>query len=150
MTSDATPSSGIAVAPGVRLAESDLRWTYARSSGPGGQNVNKLATKVQLHVPLAALRRHIGAAATERLALLAGPARLTDQGELLITTDQTRSQRMNRSLCLERLRTLLLEALRPPRRRHRTRPTAGSRQRRLDEKKKHGAAKQRRAAPRDE
>jgi ribosome-associated protein len=144
------PPSGIEVAPGIYLPEAALRFTFSRSSGPGGQNVNKLSTKAQLHLALSALREKIGPAATDRLMLLAGPARLTADGDLLISVEETRSQRMNRDICIERLRTLLLQALTPPKTRRRTRPTRSSKQRRLDAKKHRGVSKRGRSAPRDE
>ena len=147
---DQESPSHIPLAPGVSLPESTVRFTFSRSSGPGGQNVNKLSTKAQLHVPLAALRERIGDGATMRLASLAGPARLTAEGEVMITADDTRSQRMNRSLCIERLRDLVLQALRPPRLRRRTRPTRGSKERRIESKKRRGAIKSHRRDPRDE
>jgi len=119
--------------PGVRIAEAHLRFTFSRSGGPGGQNVNKVNTKATLRVRLDDLSG-LTPAARERLqAGLAG--RLTSQGEVLIASDVERSQAANRAACLERLRAALLRAVREPKPRRPTRPTGSSRQRRLETKK---------------
>lgn len=140
----ANPPPGVEVAPRVRLPESALRFTFARSSGPGGQNVNKLATKARLHVALADLQAVIGPAATRRLEAIAGAARLTDAGDLVLVCEESRSQRDNRDACLERLRELLLRAIHVPKVRRATKPTYGSKLRRLDDKQERARTKKNR------
>lgn len=130
---------GIPVAPGVRMAPGLLAFSFASSSGPGGQNVNKRATKAELRVRLVDIP--IPPDARERLAVLAG-RRLTEAGELLIAADEYRSQGRNRDACLERLRELIVRAQVRPKRRRPTRPSRGSVERRLEEKKRRSARKQ--------
>lgn len=141
---DAQSSSSVSLAPGVEIGADRLRFTFARSSGPGGQNVNKRSTKALLRVGLedipingAALRR------LERLAPTVGGV-ITDEGELLLTGDETRSQRRNRDACLERLRELVVRALTPPKPRKKTRPSKGSVERRLEAKSQRSEVKRRR------
>jgi ribosome-associated protein len=135
--------SGIELAPGIRVPESALAFSFASSSGPGGQNVNKRATKAELRIRLADLPLPPDAA--PRLAALAG-RRLTDDGELVISSDEQRSQMQNRAACLERLRELLVRALARPKRRRPTRPSRGSIERRLEAKR---TASDRKRARRD-
>src|SRR4029453_1903142 len=111
--------AGIELAPGVFAPEAALRFQFARSGGPGGQNVNKLNTKAELWVPVAALRG-LAPDALERLLLLAG-RRLTREGEIHVVAETARTQEGNRSAALERLRQLLVQALRRPKPRRRTR-----------------------------
>ncbi|HUQ11441.1 MAG TPA: alternative ribosome rescue aminoacyl-tRNA hydrolase ArfB [Steroidobacteraceae bacterium] len=120
------------VAPGVEIPDSDLSVAFTRSAGPGGQNVNKVASAVQLRFALAAnstLRADVKA----RLRALAGH-RVTDDGELLIVARESRSQEQNRRLAEERLSDLIRRALVPPKRRVATKPTRASRERRLEVK----------------
>jgi ribosome-associated protein len=131
-------ADGIEIAPGVRIAEDVLRFSYSSSSGPGGQNVNKRATKAELRVALAAIPAP--ARAVERLARLAA-RRLNDEGDIVITSDEHRSQGQNRSECLERLRELIVAALAEPKIRRKTRPSRGSVERRLAEKSRHSERK---------
>ncbi|MCX5658647.1 MAG: alternative ribosome rescue aminoacyl-tRNA hydrolase ArfB [Planctomycetota bacterium] len=135
---------GVEIAPRVVVPESELRFNFSRSSGPGGQNVNKLSTKTRLAVSLALLEARIGPSAMAHLIDLAGPARLTDAGDLTLVCEENRSQQANRRGCLERLRELLVEAMRPRRKRRATRPTRGSKQRRLNSKKQRGDIKRQR------
>ena len=130
---------GLELAPGVRVPQGLLTFSFAASSGPGGQNVNKRATKAELRLPLWALP--IPADALLRLTALAG-RRLTDTGELVITSDEQRSQSQNRAACLQRLRELLVQALARPKRRRPTRPTRGSVERRLESKRSLSRRKQ--------
>lgn len=124
--------SEIRLAPGVTVAAAALTFTTARSSGPGGQNVNKTESKVEVRLPLAAI---VGLSwkAQERLAVLAGN-RLTAEGDLVLSCDETRSQRQNRDLVLERLGELVRDAQAVPKPRKRTRPSRGSIERRLRDK----------------
>lgn len=135
------PSPGVPLAPGVSVPESALRVSYARSSGPGGQNVNKRATKAQLRISLDDIPLSDGARARlERLAR----GSITEAGEILIQDESTRSASRNRRACLDRLRELIVRAKVPPKLRKPTKPTRGSVRRRLDEKKKRSEIKRRR------
>lgn len=136
----------IQIAPGVRVEPAVLRFRFASSSGPGGQNVNRRATKAQLWVDPADLP--ITEPARRRLIKL-GARYLTDAGELQIQSDGSRSQAGNREACLLRLRGLLLEAMKPPRPRKKTKPTRGSIERRIKAKKERGEIKRRRQKPFD-
>src|ERR1700742_2402490 len=94
------PPDAIELVPGVRVAESALRFQYARSRGPGGQNVNKVNTKAEVWVPLAAIIG-LGDRAAARLAALAGK-RLTGEGEIHIASDAERTQELNRQAVMDR------------------------------------------------
>lgn len=124
---------GLEVAPGVVAPPGALRTQTARSGGPGGQNVNKVNTKVEIWVTISGL---VGmeADARDRLRHLAGH-RLTQGDELHIVAETERSQESNRTAVMERLRELLVAAQRRPTRRRKTRPTGASRKRRLTAKK---------------
>jgi ribosome-associated protein len=137
----------IRLAPGVEVPEGVLTFSFSSSSGPGGQNVNKRATKAELRVRLEDLG--IGAGVQSRLAALAGH-RMTSAGELVIDADEHRSQLQNKAACLDRLGELILLALVEPKRRKKTRPSAGSKQRRLREKKIRGEHKRNRRSGSDE
>ena len=122
----------LVIAPGVEIPDSDLEVAFTRSAGPGGQNVNKVASAVQLRFALVrntTLRSDVKA----RLRALAGH-RVTDSGELLIVARESRSQEQNRRLAEERLADLVRRALVAPKKRHATKPTRASRERRLDVK----------------
>ena len=122
----------LTVRPGLEIPDTDLEVAFVRSSGPGGQNVNKVASAVQLRFALArntTLRDDVKA----RLRQIAGQ-RVTDAGELLIVARESRSQEQNRRLAEERLLDLVRRALVAPKKRHATRPTRASRERRLDTK----------------
>jgi ribosome-associated protein len=136
---ESTPGQGtIVLAPGVEAPATAVVFSYVASAGPGGQNVNKRATRAELRAPLAAIPLDPGA--RSRLAVLLG-RRLTESGEIVITSGEHRSQAQNRRECLDRLRALILRALVPPRPRGRTRPTRGSVERRLESKRRRGEAK---------
>jgi ribosome-associated protein len=132
----------INLAPGVFVSESALRLQYSRSSGPGGQNVNKVNTRVQLWVPLAAITG-LTENATSRLRTLAG-SRLTIAGELNITAETERTQERNRQAVLDRLRELIGSAVKEPKRRRKTKPSRGAKERRLKGKRLRSETKARR------
>jgi ribosome-associated protein len=120
------------VRPGLEIPDGDLEVAFIRSAGPGGQNVNKVASAVQLRFALdrnAILRDDVKA----RLRALAGQ-KLTDAGEILITSRSHRSQEQNRREAEDRLRDMVLRALVAPKKRHATKPTRASKERRLDTK----------------
>ena len=122
----------LVIKPGLEIPDSDLEMAFVRSTGPGGQNVNKVASAVQLRFFLArntTLRDDVKA----RLKQLAGQ-RVTDAGELLIVARESRSQEQNRRAAEERLLELVRRALIAPKKRHATRPTRASKERRLDTK----------------
>jgi ribosome-associated protein len=122
----------IHVAPGIDLDERELQWDFVRSSGPGGQNVNKVATAVQLRFDVAhspALPEDVRA----RLVKAAGK-RMTEDGVLVIEARETRSQARNREAALAQLAILIRHAAIRPKRRRKTQPTAASVQRRLASK----------------
>jgi ribosome-associated protein len=127
------------LAPGVRAAPDAMRFAYARSSGPGGQNVNKVNTKVELWVVVQEILG-LSESARNRLRHLAG-SKLTAADEIHFTSDTTRSQVSNRREVLEMLRELIVQAMRVPKVRRKTRPSAGSKRRRLDAKRHRGEIK---------
>ncbi len=133
MSDDRAQSTLITLAPGVSVPESALRLQYSRSGGPGGQNVNKVNTRVQLWVPLAAITG-LSENAVARLRTLAG-SRLTIAGELHITAETERTQERNRQAVLDRLRELILIAVKEPKRRRKTKPSRGAKERRLKGKR---------------
>ncbi len=173
----ASPPGQYELAPGVLAPRSILRFRASRSSGPGGQNVNKRSTKVELRVNVDDLP--ISKPARKRLVRLAGrraivldPSPPVDDStpqpdssgagdqpapaqppelhyEVLIVSDERRTQHLNKQACLDRLRELLIRALAPPKRRKKTRPTRGSKERRLQTKREHSQKKDRRRRPED-
>jgi ribosome-associated protein len=113
----------------VLIPDTDLTFSAIRSPGPGGQNVNKVATAVQLRFDLGNTQA-LDAAVKQRVRARAGH-RLNDDGTLLFVARAHRSQERNRADALERLRQLILDSLAPPRPRKATRPTRASKERRL-------------------
>jgi ribosome-associated protein len=133
--------------PQIAIDEAELHETFVRASGPGGQNVNKLSTAVQLRFDV---RRSAALpdAVAVRLMRLAG-RRLTADGVLVISAQQFRTQERNRADARERLAKLVAEAAVPPVPRRATRPTLASKKRRLEAKTQRGATKRLRGAPVD-
>lgn len=125
--------------PQIEIDDAELEESFVRSSGPGGQNVNKLSTAVQLRFDVRRSRSLPDAVAV-RLMRLAG-RRLTDEGVLIITAQQFRTQERNRADARERLAALVAEAAVPPKPRRATRPTLASKKRRLESKAQRGAVK---------
>jgi len=119
------------ITPTLSISTADIQVDFVASSGPGGQNVNKVATQVQLRFDTASLPDDV----RTRLARLAA-GRLTADGILLIHARRYRTQEQNRQDALDRLVALLRKAAEPPTPRKRTRPTAASRQKRLERKRR--------------
>jgi ribosome-associated protein len=129
----------IVVIPSIALDEREIEERFVRASGPGGQNVNKLATAVQLRFDVErspALPEGVRA----RLKTLAG-RRLTQDGVLVITAQRHRTQERNRQDALDRLLDLIRRSATPPRPRRPTRPTLASKRRRLDAKSRRAGIK---------
>ena len=123
----------------IELDEREIQEDFVRASGPGGQNVNKVSTAVQLRFDVAR-SPSLPDPVRERLMSLAG-RRLTQDGVLILEADRYRSQRRNRDDALERLIELIREACEVEKPRHPTRPTLASKKRRLDSKQRRGETK---------
>lgn len=123
----------------IFIDPSELEERFVRSSGPGGQNVNKVSTAVELRFALWA-SPSLGSAVKERLAKLAG-RRLTDDGIIIIQASQFRTQERNRSDARERLFALIREAAIPPVKRIATKPSYSAKLKRVDAKVKRGGIK---------
>ena len=130
----------VQITPDISLPDQDLLWSFVRASGPGGQNVNKVATAAQLRFDLAGTQA-LAPAVKQRLRALAG-RRATDDGALLIVARNQRTQEGNRREALERLSDLVQRALVAPKPRKPTRPTRAARERRLQTKTQRRTTKQ--------
>jgi ribosome-associated protein len=137
--------AAILVTDSVRVPDGALSVRAVRASGPGGQNVNKVATKIDLRVDLDRIEG-LSAAARARLDTLARH-RLDADGRLVVTSQATRNQARNLVDAREKVRALVASALIPPRPRTATRPSVAARERRLTTKRSRSAVKRFRARP---
>jgi ribosome-associated protein len=126
----------------IRIPLRELRFQFARSSGAGGQNVNKVSTKAILRWPVEASPSLPGDVRERFLSRYR--RRITRDGELVMSSQRFRDQGRNVADCLEKLRAMLLEVATAPRRRRPTRPHAASRERRLESKRRQAEKKRRR------
>ena len=136
----------IHITDAISLDERDLDERFVRASGPGGQNVNKVATAVELRFNVAS--SSLPDEVKQRLIALAGPKRTSD-GTLTIDSREHRTQSQNRAAARARLVALIQQALVRPRNRRKTKPTAGARERRIAAKKLRGSVKATRGRRRD-
>ncbi len=132
---------------GDLLRAGEISFDFFRSSGPGGQNVNKISSAVRLRFDLRGSRL-LPAGVKARLAALAG-SRLTTDGVLVIEAQRHRTQEGNRRDALARLGDLIARSWKPPTPRRPTKPTRGARERRLEEKKGRSITKRQRSRPGD-
>ena len=138
-------SDAITVTDTVRVPAAAVHVRAVRASGPGGQNVNKVATKIDLRIDLAAIEG-LGEGARARLQTLARH-RLDAEGRLVVTSQATRNQARNLDDARDKVRALIAAALVRPRHRRATQPTARSREQRLGAKRARGDVKRLRARP---
>ncbi len=135
------------VTPEIQISESELTERFVRASGPGGQNVNKVETAVELRFDVS--RSSLPQDVKKRLSALAGK-RMTADGVLTIDSREHRTQAQNRAQARERLTELLRRAAVRPKSRRKTRPTKASREKRLESKEQRSTVKSRRGRVRSE
>lgn len=127
----------------VAIPDEELEWTFARSGGPGGQNVNKVASKAQLRWKAATTIAPVPPAAFERMRATF-PSRFTTEGDVLISSQQYRDQERNKEECLVKLAEMVRAALVEPTVRKKTKVSKGAKKRRVADKRRDSAKKQQR------
>jgi ribosome-associated protein len=136
------------ISPGVFVDSGALSITFSRSSGPGGQNVNKLSTKAELRLDVTALMGVLRESAIRRLRTLARN-RITREDFLQLSSQEHRTQEANRAAVLEKLSALIEQARIEPKVRRPTKPSKAAKRRRLEGKKRRGEVKRLRGEPTD-
>lgn len=126
------------ITPTIAIDDAEIDWQAIRASGPGGQHVNKTSTAIQLifDIQQSSLPQHYKTALLQK-----SDHRITASGKIIIKCQQSRSQEMNRETALQQLIELIKSAGIVPKKRHATKPTYGSQQRRLDSKKQRSGTK---------
>lgn len=137
------PGDAVALGRHAWAGPSDLVWSFSRGGGPGGQHVNKASTRAELRVALSSLGG-LHPEAVERIRARAGHLLVRSNDELRVTSDEHRSQLQNREACLARLRALIEACEARPKVRRKTKPTRGSKERRLKQKREQSEKKQNR------
>ena len=127
------------ITPNLRIPDAELRLSFARSSGPGGQNVNKVSSKAILHFNVT-ITSSLPPDVRERF-VANFPSRLTNAGEVVIHSEEFRDQPRNIQACYDKLRGMILAVLKPSKKRRATKPTRGSKVRRLNDKKRRSDVK---------
>ncbi len=135
----------LVVAPGVRIPRDEFDVTFTRSSGPGGQNVNKVSSKACLRWTV--MQSPSISDAVKNRFVAKYRSRITEAGELLVTSQRTRDQGRNLADCYDKLREMIASVLKPPKARKRTKPTRAARERRLKAKRARAERKQQRRRP---
>ena len=136
------------VTPKIQIPLDEFGWSFARSGGPGGQNVNKVASKAVLRWDFAG-SRSVPEDVKARFRVLY-PSRLTTEGEVVLSSELTRDQGRNREDCLEKLTAMLRSVASPPKVRRATKPTRGAQRRRLEDKRRQSDVKSTRRSPKGE
>lgn len=136
------------VTPTIQIPLDEFAWSFARSGGPGGQNVNKVASKAVLRWNFDGTTQ-VPEVVKERFRRLFG-SRLTTEGELVLSSESTRDQSRNREDCLEKLADMLRAAATPPKIRYATRPSRASKRRRVADKRRTSETKATRRNPKSD